>query len=123
MDNVVTMSLEKYTELVTEVVTLRAKVNGLKQKAFIDLEEEILSSRISALKTSEEVKAALEKSDKELLNSFSYNNSYRLKRASENACEVVSVEELRAELVTCIKRDLSQRFEYLIDAENTAGAQ
>lgn len=123
MDNVVTMSLEKYTELVTEVVTLRTKVNGLKQKAFIDLEDEVLSSRISALKTSEEVKAALEKSDKELLNSFSYNNSYHFERASKNACEVVSVEELKAELVTCIKRDLNERLEYLINAESTAGAQ
>ena len=123
MDNVVTMSLEKYTELVTEVVTLRAKVNDLKRKAFIELEDEILSSRISALKTSEEVKAALEKSDKEILYSFSYNNSYRIERASKNACEVVSVEELKAELVTCIKRDLNERLEYLINAESTAGAQ
>lgn len=112
MDNVVTMSLEEYTKLVVENTILKNKINGLKAKALKECEDEVLASRINSL-TIEDAKAALDLSDKEILSRFTYNNNWRFERACDAACNVVTVDELKAEIVTCVKRYIDGRIDLL----------
>ena len=117
MDNMVTMSLEKYTELILENNNLKNALHRYNKKLEADITEHIYTSKIENIKTKEDVELWFLKTDAAILDEFSENYDWRWRDIAETYYGTTSLKETKEKAVAIIKQLLNERLQYFIDKE------
>lgn len=100
MENQVTLSLEEYKELLIENVTLKAKMEALKVKAYKKLEDEIEENLIRNLSKEETINWLNQSKDKVLSKFGPYNWAYTSIAADLCVIDEKELKEMAAVLIT-----------------------
>lgn len=117
MENQVIMSLEDYTNLITENVLLRAKMASMKQRAETRLEGEVKASYINGLGKDKVISYIEEKNKNAVLNAlFDYNSSWFWESISKEVC-VVTAEEAKDMAYAIVMKCLNDRLADINSAE------
>lgn len=116
-ENIVTMSLEDYTNLVVENHDLKKLVSGVRKKVESEIEEKIMAGRIDNLAIKEEIEKLLDETDWNLLTRFTTASCYTWERISRDNYDIVSVQEVEKIGVSKIKYCLNERLKEIVEDE------
>lgn len=109
MENQVIMSLEDYTKLITENALLKSKMQNLKQRAEIQIQDDIKTNFINSLPKDKVVSYLEEKNHDKVLNDLSsYNSSWHWESLA-NQHLIVTAQEAKEMAYSLIARCLETR--------------
>lgn len=114
MENTVTLTLEKYEEIITENILLKNKIEGLKLQADELIIDEILDGKIGSINDIEVIKNSMLLSDNKLLNEYTHGYSWTW-RSISSKCIVLSEREVEQRAVSLIKKMLDERLQDLFE--------
>lgn len=117
MENVVTMSLDEYKNLILENALLKNKLSSLKSKIINKAFDEIKDSYIDSIKTSNEALQYLRSSDDLIFGTFATNYSYTWRSISEDTYYIMSVDEIKELVLSEIKKRIDEKYTALKEEE------
>lgn len=123
MEAVVTMSLDEFKNLIIENTSLKNKLFSLKTKVINKAFEEIRDSYIDNIKTSDEALQYLKYSDDKILEKFASSYSYTWRSISDDAYNIMSVNEIKVLVVSEIKKRIDEKCISLKDEEAGKGGE
>ena len=117
MDNMVTMSLEEYTNLVIENTNLKLKLDGLKKKSIDKSFDEIKDSTIDRIPTIEDCQKALNLNLEKLLDIYASSYSWTWRSIANDSYGLFNEQEIKELVGGEIKKRIDEKCKNLIDIE------